>query len=287
MDVTKNIPSNQKLIEQFIAKKKSSGKASLTTKNYEEFLNRFIADCHKSVKDIQSSDLRDWLENYNVHKKSRTTKQRLAIFRGFFNYCVKIKVIDKSPVQRRMKPRLTGSTLPICMTNTEKASIKRHSEDLSLRDQCVYLSLQSSGMRRSELTGLNIKDVNLETRSARVTGKGDKERIVKLSEEACYHLKQLIASHPGGEALFINRYGNRLSNKHIWRICNALGKTAQILHSIYPHMLRHGYCSDEIAHGEKILEVKKKMGHEKVETTMIYLDVPIEALIAAYDRGIE
>lgn len=287
MDVKEYIPSNQELIDQFIAKKRSSGKAPLTTKNYEEFLTHVSNGCNQSFKDIQPSDLRNWLENYRGKKKARTMKQRQAILRGFFNHCVKNKVIDKSPVRRRMNPRLIGSSLTQCMTRTEKASIKRQSEDLSLRDQCIFLCLQSSGMRRSELTGLNIKDVNLETRSARVTGKGNKERIVKLSEEACYHLAQLIESQPDGVALFVNRYNNRLSNKHVWRICNRLGKKAQILHSIYPHMMRRGYCSDEIAHGEKILEVKKRMGHEKLETTMIYLNVPIEDLIAAYDRGIE
>lgn len=181
MDINENSSSNQELIQRFIAKKKAAGKSILTIKAYNDFLNRFIVECPKSVKDIGPEDIMEWLIRYSLDKKPRTIRQRLAILRSFFNFCVYKKVLDKSPIHRRMKPRLSETYLPNYLTDSEKALIKRKSEDLTLRDRTIYECLQSSGMRRSELVGLNVQDVNLETRCARVTGKGNKERVVRLS----------------------------------------------------------------------------------------------------------
>lgn len=287
MDIDEIRESNRKLIQKFLARKKTR-LAKLSIIVYESLLNQFADDCKKLFQDLTTDDVREWLNNYinsGKKKKPNTIRQRVAIFRSFFNYLIYLGVITKSPITRRMRSKSKPMNLPKVLTESEKAIIKRHIEYFNLRDRAIYESLRSSGMRRSEIVSLDVSDVNLLKCCAHVTGKGNKKRTVPLSTEACHLIKQMLESHTGGEALFLNRYGTRLSSKHIWRICKKIQEETEMIHSFHPHMIRHSFATDSIISEKDLLQLRDELGHAELDTTMIYLHIPTPSLIIAYDKA--
>jgi len=171
------------------------------------------------------------------------------------------------------------------LTNPETATLKRVAESSNIRDRCIYELLLTSGIRRNELTRLNISDLHLDSQVAKVKGKGDKGRVVSYSLETSYLLRRLIANRPEEDPLFINKNNERISDKHIWRVCNKLGKKSDIRQHVHPHKVRHYYATNAISQGMNILKLRDLLGHNKAVTTMIYVDISNDDLKIAYDEG--
>jgi integrase/recombinase XerD len=163
---------------------------------------------------------------------------------------------------------------------------------IALRDQAILELLYAAGLRISELTSLDVDDLDLEERSVRCVGKGTKERIVPLGRIAAESLSRyLTQARPGlakaasGPAVFLNARGTRLTRQGCWKLLKKHAAAADLRRRISPHTLRHSFATHLIDGGADIRVVQELLGHASVSTTQVYTFVSRERLREVYDSA--
>lgn len=209
---------------------------------------------------------------------SSSAARKLAALKTFYHYLLSQQVITENPTVSLERPK-TGRYLPKVLTQTEVATLL-HQPTLAPRERAIMELLYSGGLRVSELTKVNISDVNLHEGHLRMVGKEAKERIIPLSETAIQaielYLKQVRPtqkSRPQERALFLNYAGRRLSRQCIWKIVKEAARTASIQMDITPHTLRHSFAIHLLEKGVDIRSVQELLGHADISTTQIYAHV--------------
>lgn len=222
-DKNKINPLTLELMENYLTEKKLEHKSNITIKEYRGLLYRFFSECNQELAFISSNNILNWIEVFKIGKSPSTLNSYLSALYCFFNYCLSENILDKNPVKNRWRSKKPES-LPKFLSNQDHIKVKINSEKLSLRDRTIIEFLDSSGVRVSEARALNISDINILDSSARILGKGNKERYVYFSKECGYLLKTLIDDRSGESPLFLNRKNERLSVKYIQKITYKLGK---------------------------------------------------------------
>lgn len=150
----------------------------------------------------------------------------------------------------------------------------------------LVLFLFSSGCRTSEVSHLTIQDIDLDRRTAEVKGKGKKIRHIHFSEECALLLKDYLQTRSGNptEALFLNRFGRRLTKSGIYAITTKLGKQSGLKQSLHPHCCRHTFATTMLAKGADLEFIADEMGHTNLNTTRVYARIPTEDMILAYQN---
>ncbi|RMD51939.1 MAG: tyrosine recombinase XerC, partial [Nitrospirae bacterium] len=160
---------------------------------------------------------------------------------------------------------------------------------ISLRDRAILEILYSSGLRVSELTSLNLDDVDKKTRTIRVRGKGKKERIVPFGTKALRALNDYLIKrehiNTNSEALFLNRFGTRLTDRSVRRITEKYGSIASIRYHVNPHMLRHTFATHMLQSGADLRAIQELLGHTTLSTTQRYTHTDLAYLMRVYDRA--
>ena len=176
--------------------------------------------------------------------------------------------------------------MPKFLNDQEYARVKLVAETLTLRNRALILFLFSSGCRRSEVSNLSIQDVNLETRTAEVKGKGKKIRQVQFSVECALVLKDYLSARvdDSTDALFVTRHGLALQPGGIFKITEQLGKKAGLTQSLHPHCCRHTFATNMLARGASLEFIADEMGHADLNTTRIYARIPTEDMMLAYQN---
>ena len=227
----------------------------------------------------------DHLSSY-IHRlntegiKPSTISRKLAAIRMFFRYLKKEKIIKEDPGTFLDTPK-AQLLLPKVLSQTEMGKVLDSLEppkDLAdLRDLAIMELLYASGLRVSELTGLELNDVNLDLHYLRCLGKGNKERIVPIGNKAIEALRNyLTAARPlwlktGREkTVFISRQGKPLSRQWIWRIIKDRAKKAGIEKPVSPHTFRHSFATHLLVGGADLRSVQELLGHADVSTTQVY-----------------
>jgi site-specific recombinase XerD len=276
-------PQTLEVINDFLGDTKDS-RAVNTIKKRRCCLEKFFISCQKPLNDLTPDDLRDWLSAWGRDKKPRTIAGYIDSLSVFFKDCLENGHVNRLLVKKRWRPRLP-KTVPKYLEKSEQAKVRLQAERRPLRDRAIYEFLLSSGCRCSEAAGLDVQDVDLPKRTATVTGKGDKTRDVHFSETCAILLKRYLSVHPKDrEALFLNRFGGRLSREGIWVIISGLGKKAGLDRGIYPHRLRHTFATNLLARGAQMNIIKEELGHAHEETTGIYANLPDPVLVALYRK---
>lgn len=209
----------------------------------------------------------------------------LAALSSFFQFCLAEEHMEHVVIKKRWRPKIPQS-LPKFLDEAEYAQVKLTAETLSLRDRSLILFLFTSGCRSSEASSLNIQDVNLEKRTATVTGKGKKIRNVHFSEECLLILKDYLGTRTGNpsEPLFMNKFGRRLLADGIYEIVKKLGKKAGLVQSFHPHCCRHSFATNMLARGATLEFIADELGHTDLNTTRVYARIPTEEMILAYQN---
>jgi integrase/recombinase XerD len=209
---------------------------------------------------------------------SSSAARKLAALKTFYHYLLQQQVINENPTVSLERPK-TGRYLPKVLTQAEVQTLL-HQPSLAPRERAIMELLYSGGLRVSELTKVNISDVNLHEGHLRMVGKEAKERIIPLSETAIQaievYLKQVRPtqkSRPQERALFLNYAGRRLSRQCIWKIVKEAARTAAIQLDITPHTLRHSFAIHLLEKGVDIRSVQELLGHADISTTQIYAHV--------------
>jgi len=267
-----------------------------TIKNYRIDLREFgeyLGD--QNLEEVTYLEIRSFLAHLQAKDYSKSSiSRKLACLRSFFKYLVRENKVTSNPVATIATPK-REKKLPLFLTPDEiiqliEAPSKNKWEEK--RDRSILETLYSSGLRVSELMGLNQEDVDLFSGLVRVRGKGKKERILPLGQMALKAIRGYLEFNPsprihGGVKLplYLNRSGGRLTDRSIRRMILKYTKRIGLNKDISPHTLRHSFATHMLDRGADLRSVQELLGHENLSTTQIYTHVTTKRLKEAYDTA--
>jgi integrase/recombinase XerD len=211
----------------------------------------------------------------------------LSSLRRLYEYLLREDQIKQNPVSNIDAPRL-GRSLPKTLTEVEVEALldaPDTEQAAGVRDKTMLELLYATGLRVSELVGLTVQQVNLRQGVVRVTGKGNKERLVPMGEEANAWLEQYLNSarseilnHGLSDAMFPSNRGKAMTRQTFWHMIKRYAQIADIRKTLSPHVLRHAFATHLINHGADLRVVQMLLGHSDISTTQIYTYVARERL---------
>lgn len=266
------------------------GRSPATVKSYLSDLSLLAMDV-PTLSDFTLANIRGWLAaQVNAGMARTTIARRTAAVKGLSNYLVKQGMIDRD-VAARLKTPKQHRTLPAVVTENQAQELVENTQLAHPeRDLAILELLYSSGMRVGELVGLDVTDVDLRRGTARVTGKGNKQRIVPLGEPACAALNRWLDARASWKksmdqtALFLGVRGGRLSSREVRRITDTAATQAGIA-KLSPHALRHSAATHMLDGGADVRIVQEMLGHSSLNTTQIYTHVAHARLIEAVQQA--
>ena len=236
-----------------------------------------------SLKEVDKHVLRDYL----LHLMERgvvkaSIARKLSAIRSFYRYLAREEILPVNPIQKASSPKL-DKRLPSFLTIAEMTRLLETPDvtsSVGQRDRALLELLYASGLRVSELVKLNLEQVNLDTREIRVWGKGSKERMVLMGEPASRalitYLEEGRPELSGGKtirALFLNRYGERLTERSVQVELQGIANKAGIGKRVHPHMLRHTFATHLLDGGADLRVVQELLGHASLSSTQVYTHV--------------
>jgi len=240
-----------------------------------------------------ASDLLDFLGGF-AGGSARSTARRLSAIKRFYRYLVRERQLTVDPSAGIRPPRL-GRVLPETLTEQDVEALLGTpdvTQPLGLRDRAMLETLYATGLRVSELVNLPTVRLNLRQGVIRVTGKGGKERLVPLGEQAIDWIERYLREAraallgaAGPAALFVTRRGGPMTRQMFWQIIKRHARRAGIAKSLSPHTLRHAFATHLLNHGADLRVVQLLLGHGSISTTQIYTHVArarLKALHAAH-----
>ena len=260
--------------------------AVLTKESYKQEINRFFYFLEKEEKNAADVDV-SFLAAYLAFRRSedeikpRSASKAISALRSFYRFLVDERIADTNPTDLLESPKRNMS-LPEVM---DKKTVEELLDKIDLskpqgqRDRCLFELIYSAGLRVTEASGLNLSDIDLENKIAKVRGKGGKERLVFFGKEAAFQLTQylslarvkLAGKAKKTSALFISGRGKRLSRKGIWKNyvkwASIAGTSSRI------HTLRHSFATSLLEGGADLRTVQELLGHADLSTTQIYTHV--------------
>ncbi len=265
-----------------------------TIKNYRSDLIEFFKfTCKNSVKDIHYLEIRKFLAHLKEKEFLKTTiSRKLACLKSFFKYLTRERLLSSNPasgIQTPKRDRRLPSFLEIKEVENLIEAAKGDKWETK-RDLTILETLYSSGIRVSELVGLNEEDVDLLSHLVKVRGKGKKERIVPIGSCAVNAIKGYLESAPldleqRSVPLLINRRKTRLTDRSVRRIILKYARIAALKKGISPHTLRHSFATHLLDRGADLRSVQELLGHAHLSTTQIYTHVSAKRLREAYDQA--
>lgn len=263
---------NDLLLKQFKVYLTIKGISEGTIKQYSREIRRFIVCLDKRVVDITAEEIEYYLYSLKIQNKITNTTLRNCknYISPFFTFLVNKDYIRHNPCDKINQ--IKSDTIQ------DKAFSKTDEEKLylacgdNLRDRAIVEFLFATGCRVSEVVNANISDVDFTNKTVTVIGKGNKERIVCISDKALFHLNRYLCTRTDkNEALFVydNRLKRRLSNSGIESLLKRLEKISQV-DNVHPHRCRATFCTRLIDGGMDLHQISKLLGHSDISTTMIY-----------------
>lgn len=306
--------SLNQLIQQFVdflslEKGYSTNTCRAYAHDLDDFLQYFIQNralpmTSESGADIDATDveaaggmiLRSYLGS--LHKqglKKTSIARKISSIRSFFNFMERHGVIQQNPAETVLTPK-QEKPVPGYLTVDDVFRLLDGIDTQTLigkRNRAMLETLYSTGIRVSELVGLNAGDVDCSAKSLRVLGKGNKERIVPIGEKALNAIddyQQTLTSkkkvgQAGGRALFLNKNMGRLTTRSVARVLDKAAAAAGISVPVSPHDLRHSFATHMLDAGLDLRMVQELLGHSQLSTTQKYTHVSIDRLMAAYDQA--
>jgi integrase/recombinase XerC len=290
-------------MEAFVEHLRSERRASRhTVSNYARDLRSlctFLEEKRQKpakLKDIDIYALRGWLGSLSRTHASSSIARHIAAVRTFFRYARRAGLTDKDPSALLASPKVSRP-LPTLVSAAAAAEIVESpdGEPEGLRDRAALELMYGSGLRVSELCGLDIGDVDLRQRTVRVVGKGNKERIVPLGEKAAQAVEAYLrvraaVVQPGyavvdASALLIASRGKRLTIRAVQSMTKDSGALGAGRADLHPHALRHSCATHMLDGGADLRSIQEILGHASLSTTQRYTHVSIEHLMRVYDQA--
>lgn len=291
--VNQVLNQSHQLIDRFLEEAwLLKGLAENTLSSYRYDLQNLAAwaanQKQSNLKQLQYADLLDYLDyKYGENHQARSTARLLSCLRSFFLYLVEQKIITENPILNIASPKI-GRGLPKALTEDEIEALldaPNIGTNLGLRDRSMLEIMYACGLRVSELISLEIRQVNFKQGVIRTFGKGNKERLVPVGEEALHWLTEYIESayfrrlrQAGSEVLFPSTRGKAMTRQAFWYRIKKYALQANITRPLSPHSLRHSFASHLLNHGADLRVVQLLLGHSSLSTTQIYTHIAQQRL---------
>lgn len=266
----------------FIARKQSGGGGGKGNENF-------------NADKVDALVIRGYLGYLHKKNKKSTVARKLSALRSFFRYLVKHGAVQENPVDMILTPK-QDKNIPVYLPVDDMFRLLDSMETdtlLGLRNRALFETLYSSGIRVSELSGMDVDDIDFDTGIIRVRGKGRKERMVPIGRKAVGTIKdyrQRLADEAGvniekNGPLFLNKNKGRLTARSIARILDKLARESGLSIPISPHALRHTFATHMLDAGADLRAVQELLGHKSLSTTQRYTHVSIDRLMETYDKA--
>ncbi len=279
----------QELFQRYINYLEAEKNAALNTvRNYRtdllDFFNFLKDEKIGTLNEVDKQVIRRYLSNLTERTFVKASiARKLSAIRSFYRFLQREEIIAVSPVANTTSPKL-DKRLPAFLSQDEINRLLE-ARDLSTpqgqRDRALLELLYASGLRVSEIASLDVGQVDLETHEIRVWGKGAKERVVLMGKPAAETLTaylkkgrpELLGDKKTSKALFVNRYGGRLTERSVQLLLKEYAARAGIKKRVHPHMLRHTFATHLLDGGADLRVVQELLGHASLSSTQIYTHV--------------
>lgn len=268
------------------------------TRDLEEFLRYLTGgrnDDEVDLKQIDHITIRDFLASLHAKGNRKTTAARkLAAIRSFFRFLHREGKLSRNPARLVRTPR-TSKRNPKVLSTREIEIILHLPDpetDRGARDNGMLELLYATGVRVSELVGLNLEDCSFSERLVKVRGKGRKERLVPFGEKAHSALKHYLGARGRllmrqkscrePNALFLNLRGRRITVRSVQRIINRYVEESALMLEVHPHLFRHSFATHLLNSGADLRSIQELLGHESLATTQKYTHLAVDQLVKTY-----
>lgn len=303
-----NLPSQYAgLLEDYIEYLRANkGLGERTQRAYENDIQQCLAWCNRhgfnNISDLTTDDLRSWMAYASKNHARSSLARKVVAVRGFFAWCKHIGRISSNPAEILMTPKIKNM-LPTVLDesqaeelmnsvdeqDTNESSGSNKQKAIQLRNSAILELLYATGMRVGELTSLNMQDVNFDAHTVKVTGKGNKQRVVPFGIPASRALsawlsengRKILLQNSSENAIFLGARGKRIDQRLVREIVHNAAQNAHVP-DIAPHALRHSAATHMLNGGADLREVQEMLGHSSLNTTQRYTHVSIEALKQRY-----
>lgn len=248
----------------------------------------------QSLTDVNNVVIRGFLSELFKKNSAASVARKLASLRSFFQYWVKKGVLTNNPAKDVASPKVPRR-LPNFLSIDEIFRLlegPKGTNPLALRDRAILELLYASGLRVSELVGLDVNQINFNENVICVVGKGDKERVVPIGTKAKDALQRYISARSNltGEngdpnAVFVNRRGGRLTPRSVERLIQKYIKVCGINKRVTPHVIRHTFATHLLNSGADLRGIQELLGHASLSTTQKYTHVTVDKLMEVYDKA--
>ncbi len=270
----------------------AAGRGARTCEAYARDLEFFSKAMGRDVAFAERADIKAFVLELAAARRYQPAaiRRKLVALRRFYRYLVVEGRRADDPTVGIVAPKLP-KRLPVVLDEDDVARLIRtpppagRTDFQRLRDRAILEVLYASGVRRAEVAGLNLTDVDLERRIMRVIGKGDKQRTVLINVTAAEAMARYLGHRPrtADEAFFVGRRGKRLGVRAIWEIVTSCEKLSGLPLHATPHVLRHSFATHLLENGADLMTIKELLGHESLATTQIYTNVSVEHMRKTYD----
>ena len=284
--------NNNKLIDDFLRYLLiDKGYSKNTISSYKQDLNRFsIYFKIKHIKDINNSDLKEYIKSLNLNEKS--ISRTISCLKSFYKFLIIEKIVKTNPTDGLYMPKVKKS-LPnvLSIDDVTRLLDVKLDDDFSYRNKAMIELMYATGLRVSELVELKLSDLDFSQDIIRIMGKGSKERIVPIGDFAKEYLEEYIYKHRGNmlkgittDYVFLNNHGKKMTRQGFFKIIKKLANESGISAEISPHTLRHSFASHLLKYGADLRTIQELLGHSDISTTQIYTHVANEELRKNYDE---
>jgi len=286
----------KELVQIYLRHLENKNFSPLTIKSYRtdlaEFLAFFEAHYGTDLAQFTSANIRTFLADLqNSHRPARNTMLRkIAALRSFAAYLLRQGKLDRNPFKLLPAPK-RERILPKFLSVQETDRLldtTANSKHFAARDKALFELMYSSGLRRSEVTGLNVRDIDFFNGIVKVFGKGAKERLVPVTDAALDAIKTYLACRKNPQPqdpLFLNKNGTRLTGDGLAYIFKNTAIASHLARKVTPHSLRHSFATHLLNNGCDLRSLQEMLGHKSLAATQVYTHVSLEQLKNVYKNS--
>ncbi len=261
--------------------------------DFQEYLMKYFEDYKIEIRDITAQMLRDYM--FSLVEKNllnRSIERKIIPIKELFRFLIRQDYLEHNPLRRIKTPKYKRK-LPHFFTEDEMVRLLELpvlSENTGIRDRAILELFYSSGLRISEMAGINIDDVDLKNEVVKVFGKGSKERLVPMTELAVsalsdyFKIRFTFAPKLQEKSVFLTTKGLRISTYIIYKIVKSYINQIISEKGFSPHTLRHSFATHLLSHGADIRAIQEMLGHEDIGTTEVYTHVTMEDIKSVYSQ---
>ena len=289
-----SVATNGRYLEGFVAHlRHERGLSRNTAENYtRDVIKLFSLASDTALADIHAHQARRFVAVLHARGLGgRTLARTLSAWRTFYRYLARDHGLIHNPFQGIRSPK-TAKTLPKALSPDEAARLVDlpGDEPMTIRDRAMFELFYSSGLRLSELTGTKLGDVDFQDGTVRVTGKGNKTRVVPVGDLAQRALRawlpvRAVLATPEQSALFVGGSGRPVSARTVQRRLETWALRQGLTQHVHPHMLRHSFASHVLQSSGDLRAVQEMLGHSSISTTQVYTHLDYQYLAKIYDAA--